>query len=115
MNIEEYREYCLSFKGTSEGFPFDQKTLVFYVMGKMFALTDVDEFKSINLKCDPEEAINLRETHSAIIPGFHMNKKHWNTIKMDESIENQLLKKMIKNSYDLVVLKLTKKEKLELI
>jgi predicted DNA-binding protein (MmcQ/YjbR family) len=115
MNIEEYREYCLSFKGTSEGFPFDQKTLVFYVMGKMFALTDVDEFKSINLKCDPEEAINLRETHSAIIPGFHMNKKHWNTIKMDESIENQLLKKMITNSYDLVVLKLTKKEKLELI
>ena len=115
MNIEEYREYCLSFKGTSEGFPFDQKTLVFYVMGKMFALTDVDEFKSINLKCDPEEAINLRETHSAITPGYHMNKKHWNTIKMDESIENQLLKKMIKNSYDLVVLKLTKKEKLELI
>ena len=99
MNIEEYREYCLSFKGTSEGFPFDQKTLVFYVMGKMFALTDVDEFKSINLKCDPEEAINLRETHSAITPGYHMNKKHWNTIKMDESIENQLLKKMIKNSY----------------
>lgn len=114
MNIEEYRDYCLSFVGTSEGLPFDEKTLVFYVLGKMFALTDVDQFESINLKCNPEEAIILREIHSAVIPGYHMNKKHWNTIKMDDSIPDELVKKWIKNSYDLVVEKLTKKEKLEL-
>ena len=80
MNIEDFRRFCLSLKGVTEGMPFDNETLVFSVRGKMFTLTDINTFESINLKCDPEEAIMLREKHEAVIPGYHMNKKHWNTI-----------------------------------
>lgn len=76
MNIEEFRNYCLSFPGVTEEFPFDEKTLVFKVMGKLFALTDVDDFTSINLKCDPVRAMELREMHEEVQPGYHMNKKH---------------------------------------
>ncbi len=108
MNIEEYREYCLSKKGVTEDFPFDSETLVFKVMGKMFALTDVDFFKSINLKCDPERAIELRDSHPAIKAGFHMNKKHWNTITMNDSLSDTLIKELIDHSYNLVVEKLPK-------
>ena len=79
MNIEEYREYCIGKPGVTEGFPFDLNTLVFKVMGKMFALTNVDLFVSINLKCDPDYAIELREQYEGIKPGYHMSKKHWNT------------------------------------
>lgn len=109
MNIEELREYCLSKKGTSESFPFDEVTLVFKVMDKMFALTSLDRELSVNLKCDPEEAIALREEYSAVLPGFHMSKKHWNTVLIDDSISQKLIEKWIDNSYNLVVKSLTKK------
>lgn len=80
MNIEELREYCISKKDVTESFPFDETTLVFKVRGKMFALTDLEGELSINLKCDPDLAIELREKYPAVQPGYHMNKKHWNTI-----------------------------------
>lgn len=111
MNIEEYREYCISKKGVTEECPFGPDTLVFKVMGKMFALTDIESFASVNLKCDPEEAVALREKFESILPGYHMNKKHWNTVLMDGSIPDKLLKKLIDHSYELVVNSLTKKEK----
>ena len=114
MNIEEFREYCLSFPGSSEKLPFDDKVLVFYVLNKMFALTDINEFISVNLKCDPEKAILLREQYGAVQPGYHMNKQHWNTILMDGSIMDELFKKWIKESYDLVIKKMSKKEQEEL-
>lgn len=108
MNIETYREYCLSLKGTSEGMPFDDKTLVFKVMGKMFALTGIETFKSINLKCDPEKAIELREKYSSVLPGYHMNKKHWNTVLVNEELNDKQILELTKDSYDLVVAKLPK-------
>ena len=111
MDIEQFRDYCLSFKGTSERLPFGEDTLVFFVCSKMFALTDLTLFESVNLKCDPEEAIELRERYPGIRPGYHMNKKHWNTIDMDGSVPETLLKKLIRNSYELVLSKLPKKEK----
>jgi predicted DNA-binding protein (MmcQ/YjbR family) len=114
MNIEELRSYCLSFKGTTEGFPFDQKTLVFKVMGKMFALIDVDDFDSINLKCDTEKAVVLRETYEGITPGFHMNKSYWNTVKLNNDVSDKLIYELIEHSYQQVVLKLTKKLQNEL-
>ena len=114
MNIESFRDICLSRKCVTEEFPFDEATLVFKVIGKMFALTDVDFFKSINLKCDPERALELRENYSAILPGYHMNKKHWNTIEMDGSISDQILEELIMHSYELVVEKLPKILKSEL-
>lgn len=103
MNIEELREYCLSKKGVTESFPFDETTLVFKVMGKMFALTDTEDEFSINLKCDPEKAIELREKYPAVQPGYHMNKKHWNTIYIDGSLSDDILKTLIEDSYNLVV------------
>jgi predicted DNA-binding protein (MmcQ/YjbR family) len=115
VNIEEYRDYCLSLTGTTEGFPFDEKILVFKVCGKMFALTNVDEFKSINLKCDPEYAIELREKFHAVHAGYHMSKKHWNTINMDGSLSTQQIQEWITHSYDLVVKGLPKKVRMELI
>lgn len=114
MNIEAYREYCISKAGVTEGFPFDGNVLVFKVMDKMFALTDVELFKSINLKCDPELAIKLRESYLAVQPGYHMNKKHWNTIEMDGSVSDILVLEWIDNSYDLVVSGLPKKVRAEL-
>lgn len=114
MNIEEYREYCTAKAGVTEHFPFDEQTLVFKVMNKMFALADVDLFISINLKCDPERAIELRETYDAVQPGYHMNKKHWNTIEMDGSVGDQLIREWIDHSYELVVQGLPRKLKEEL-
>jgi predicted DNA-binding protein (MmcQ/YjbR family) len=114
MNIEALRFYCLSLKGTSEGFPFDQKTLVFKVMGKMFVLTDVDEFESVNLKCDPEKAVSLREIYEGITPGFHMNKSLWNTVRINQDVSDQLIYELIDHSYNQVVFKLTKKLQNEL-
>ena len=109
MHIEEYRDYCLAFDQVTEEFPFDENTLVFKVAGKMFALTDVDEFRSVNLKCDPEWAIQLREEYNAIRSGYHMNKKHWNTIEMDGSLSDNFVKELILHSYKLVVATLPKK------
>ncbi|MBL7698606.1 MAG: MmcQ/YjbR family DNA-binding protein [Chitinophagaceae bacterium] len=105
MNIEEFRNFCLSFDDVTEEFPFGENTLVYKVKGKMFALTGIETFESINLKCDPEEAIELRERYDAVKPGYHMNKAHWNTVRMDNSISDTLLKKWIRDSYDLVLKK----------
>jgi len=114
-NVETYRTYCLQKKGVTEEFPFDETTLAFKVMGKLFALTSLNEVVfRINLKCDPEWAIELRDEYESIIPGYHMNKKHWNTVIINYTIPNDLLKKMIDHSYDLVVKKLTKKQQLAL-
>jgi len=114
MHIDEYRDYCLRKPGVTEEFPFDDIVLTFKVMGKIFALTDVDHFESINLKCEPIRAIELRETYSGIIPGYHMNKKHWNTVKMDGSVNDLLICELIDHSYDLVVNGLPKKLRDEL-
>ena len=110
MNIEEIREYCLAQPGVTEGFPFNEQTLVFKVMGKMFALTGLDEpeFK-VNLKCDPDRSIELREKYHSIIAGFHMNKKHWNTVTPENSLSNEFFKELIDHSYDLVVKGLPRK------
>jgi len=114
LNIEEYRNYCLRKKGVTEEFPFDENVLVFKVMGKIFALTNLNEFETINLKCDPEEAVQLRERFDAVQPGYHMNKKHWNTILLDGSVPDKYIFQWIDHSYEMVVEGLTKKLKEEL-
>ena len=99
MNIEDLREYCLSKSDVEECFPFDQETLVFKVRGKMFCLTGLySERFSFNVKCNPEEAIDLREQFSTVVPGFHMNKKHWNTVFVDGTIPESMLYKFIDTS-----------------
>ena len=111
MNIEDLREYCISKKGVTEGFPFDENTLVFKVMGKMFALTGIEDFKSVNLKCEPLLALELRAEYNAVEPGYHMSKVHWNTITVNDDVNDSKLKELIDLSYDLVVKGLTKKLK----
>ena len=111
MNIESFRNFCLSLPDTTEEFPFGPETLVFKVAGKIFALTGVDQFTSANLKCDPELVTELRERYPAVQPGYHMNKKHWNTILMDHSVPDSLIKEWIRHSYDQVVAKLPKTRK----
>ena len=108
MNIEEIREYCMSKKFVTESFPFNNITLVFKVHNKMFALLNLDN-KSINLKCEPEKAINLREKFLFVLPGYHMNKKYWNTILIEEAGCRNLLTNWIDSSYDLVFSKLPKR------
>lgn len=114
MNIESFRSFCLLKKGVTEEFPFDENTLVFKVMGKMFALTNLDSFESINLKCDPEDGVQLREQYSSVLPGYHMNKKHWITVLMDGSIPDKLIQEWIEQSYQLVASSLTKSQKIDL-
>lgn len=109
MNIEEFRDYCLTKKAVTEEFPFDEKTLVFKVAGKMFALTNVDNFESFNVKCDPELALELREKYNAVKAGYHMNKKHWNTITVYGDLSQKGLMKSIDHSYELVYKKLPKR------
>lgn len=111
MDIEAYRNYCIAKKGVTEEFPFDEETLVFKVMGKMFALTNVDSFSRISLKVDPEEGIALKERHSSVVPAFHMNKLHWINVLMDDTIPDKLIYTWIDKSYELVVQKLTKTQK----
>lgn len=114
MNIEEFRDYCMKKKGATESFPFDETTLVFKAV-KMFALTDVESEFRINLKCDPERAITLREEYpDYIIPGYHMSKKHWNTIIMHGNVPEKLIFELIDHSYELIVASLTKKQRAEL-
>lgn len=115
MHIEALRAYCLLKKGITEEFPFDEHTLVFKVMGKMFALTSLKRVPfQVNLKEDPEKSIELRETYDGvIIPGFHMNKKHWNTV-FPENLSPNLVKELIDDSYNLVVASLTKKVRAQL-
>ncbi|MEZ5059377.1 MAG: MmcQ/YjbR family DNA-binding protein [Saprospiraceae bacterium] len=113
MNIEAFHQYCISKKGVEETFPFGPQTLVFKVMGKMFALTGLDEVDySVNLKCDPERAIQLREEYpDDILPGFHMNKKHWNTVHFEHDLPETLLRELIDHSYELVVKSLKKSDR----
>ena len=102
MNIELLHNYCISKPNVTEGFPFGEDTLVFKVGGRIFALANLDGEPSANLKCDPALAIELREKYSSVSPGYHMNKKHWNTILLDGSIPDTELLKWIDHSYDLV-------------
>ncbi len=114
MNIEDLRAYCLSLKGVTESFPFDATTLVFKVGDKMFCLTDLEGDLSINVKNDPEKNIELREEYPAIKPGYHMSKKHWNTILVDGSLSDDTIKNFIDESYDLIVMGLTRKQQQEI-
>ena len=115
MNVEKLRAYCLNKKGVTESTPFDDVTLVFKVMNKMFALIPLDELKlSISLKCDPEKAIGLREQYPSVSAAWHFNKKHWNSVLVDGLIEVEKIKEWIDHSYNLVVAGLTKKLKEEL-
>jgi predicted DNA-binding protein (MmcQ/YjbR family) len=102
MNIEKLREYCISKSNVEEGFPFGEDTLVFKVKGKIFALANLSGDLSINLKCNPEFALELREKYSSVQPGYHMNKKHWNTILLDGTIPDPEIYTWIDHSYDLV-------------
>lgn len=112
MNIESFRLYCLAKKGVEECFPFDEVTLVFKVMGKMFALTGLEkEGFPVNLKCDPEWAIELREEYPEVRSGFHMNNKHWNTVEFEGDLDDKFLRELIDHSYELVVKGLRKKDK----
>lgn len=106
MDLEELRLYCLEKKGVTEGFPFGEDPLVFKVGGKMFALLNLVGELRLNLKCDPERAIDLRERYQEVIPGYHMSKKHWNTIKIRTGLSSLLIKEWIDHSYELVFLSL---------
>ncbi len=109
MNIEDLRVYCLNKPGVTEGFPFGETTLVFKVMDKMFALMALDANPFyVNLKCLPDKAIELREQHPAIKPGYHMNKQHWNSVYVDGSLSNDLIRQLVDDSYTLIVEKLPK-------
>lgn len=114
MNIEELRDFCLSLKATDENFPFDEEILVFSVKGKMFCLVNIAKYEFINLKCDPEEAVELREQYAEVTAGWHMNKRHWNSVRLNGNISDKLLKQWIINSYNLVVAGLPKKIQAEL-
>lgn len=114
MDIEDFRTYVLSKAAVTEETPFGPDTLVYKVMGKAFALCGIDDFSGVNLKCDPERAIELRERYAGIQPGYHMNKKHWNTVSTDGSVPLALFKELIDHSYDLVVNGLPKKDRAKL-
>ena len=113
MNIEQLYEFCLSKKGVTEHFPFDEDTLVFKVGGKMFALSSLSECEngnpSLNLKCDPEKALELRAEYEAVKPGYHMSKIHWNTIDLNKDVSDKMIRELINDSYELVFKSLTKK------
>jgi predicted DNA-binding protein (MmcQ/YjbR family) len=116
MNIEEFRNFCMSKKGVTEAFPFDEVTLVFKVSGKMFALSSLKNWESdeqfINLKCDPEYAQELRDVYESIVPGYHMSKKHWNSVRIySGELSLEMIHQLINHSYDLVVNGLTKKQR----
>ena len=116
MNIETIREYCLKKKGVTEGFPFGEETLVFKVISRIFLIASLDSVPlQVNLKCDPETAIELREKYDSVRPGYHMNKAHWNTIIIDNTIHGKEILKWIDDSYNLVAsgLKKSDQEKLK--
>ncbi|MCF8257036.1 MAG: MmcQ/YjbR family DNA-binding protein [Flavobacteriales bacterium] len=115
MNIEELRNYCLSLKGVEETLPFGPETLVYKVMGKVFALVSMDEFPlRCNVKCQPDHVDQLRENYTGVIPGYHMNKQHWNTLVFDGSFTEDDAKRWVLDSYDLIVDGLPKRIRTEL-
>ena len=114
MDIETFRDYCLAKKHVTESFPFDKDTLVFKVAGKMFALASLEKHPlTINLKCDPEKAIELREQFEDIKPGYHMNKQHWNTVNIQGKLSHKFICELIDDSYNLIVQSLPKKQQQE--
>ena len=119
MNLETYYDYCISKKGVTEHFPFDKDTLVFKVGGKMFALSSLIQWEkgeaSVNLKCDPERALELRAEYEDIIPGWHMSKIHWNTIYLNKNVSDKLILELIDHSYELIFKSLTKKIQIEIM
>lgn len=118
MTIQDYYDYCLSKKGVTEHFPFDEDTLVFKVGGKMFALSSLGQWEknepSVNLKCDPQRALELRAEYEAVQPGYHMSKVHWNTIAVNSDVPDKMLRELIDHSYELVFGSLTKKLQAEI-
>ena len=119
MNLETYYEYCLSKKGVTEHFPFDHDTLVFKVGGKMFALSSLNQWEkgepSVNLKCDPDYAQELRGQYADIQPAFHMSKTHWNTVAVNSEVSDKFVKELIDDSYQLIFKSLTKKLQSEIL
>ncbi|MFG2523573.1 MmcQ/YjbR family DNA-binding protein [Streptomyces sp. NPDC048527] len=114
MTPQELRALCLSFNAAVEEFPFNPDTSVFKVLGKLFALTNLDARPlTVNLKCDPEDAVRLRADHDAIVPGWHMNKRHWNTVTVAE-LPDKMVRELVEDSYDLVVAGLPRAERLKL-
>ncbi|MDO7875922.1 MmcQ/YjbR family DNA-binding protein [Hymenobacter sp. ASUV-10] len=111
MNIEDFHDFCLALPGTTVETPFGPDTLVFKAGGKIFALTDLNTFASINLKCDPERAVELRETYDYVCPGYHMNKKHWNTVLIGTGATDNQLRQWTRDSYDLIVASLPKAQR----
>lgn len=118
MNIEDFRAYCLSFKGVHEKMPFEKATsdydrnlLVFYVVEKWFCFVNIDVFDFCNIKCDPQQIGDLQERYEGVNPGYHMNKKHWISIYFNKDVPESIIKELVKQSYDMVVASLSKKEK----
>jgi predicted DNA-binding protein (MmcQ/YjbR family) len=114
MILKEYQKLCRTFSGVTEEFPFDDITLVYKVRGKIFTLTNFESFETISIKCEPDDALAMRQMYKSVFPGYHLNKKHWNSITMDGEVSDEILNKMIKDSYDLVVNGLPKKIQKEL-
>lgn len=114
MDILEYREYCLSLPAAEECTPFDEDTLVFKIMGKMFTYAGMADFRWFNVKCDPDLAVELRERYEDVLPGFHASKIHWNSVRVDGDLSDAFMKEQIRNSYDLVTAKLPRALKEEL-
>jgi len=119
MNLETFYEYCTSKRGVTEHFPFDEDTLVFKLGGKMFALSSLKQWEagspSVNLKCNPDWALELRVQYDGIQPGYHMSKVHWNTVSVKSDVSDSFLKEMIDHSYDLIFSSLTKKIQNEIL
>lgn len=114
MNITFFRTYCLAKPGASEDMPFGENILCFKVGGKIFAIIDIELFESVNLKCDPEKAVEIREQYLSVTPGYHMSKKHWNTVPFDGSVPDPLILSWVDHSYDLVFKSLPKKTQAEI-
>lgn len=118
MNIQQFYEFCLAKKGVTEHFPFDENTLVFKVGAKVFALSSLKQWEngnpSVNLKCDPERALELRAEYEAVEPGYHMSKVHWNTVSINGDVSDKMICELITDSYNLILKSLTKKIQLEI-
>ena len=111
MKLEAFTKYCLSKPFVTKDFPFGEETICFMLAGKIFSITSYNVPLKVNLKCDPEEAVELRERYEEVQPGYHMNKKHWNTVDFEGSISDSELRRMVDNSYDLIVSSLSKKQR----
>jgi predicted DNA-binding protein (MmcQ/YjbR family) len=114
MDLEKIRKYCLKKAGVTEGFPFGEEMLVFKAGGKMFCLAALSHPATLNLKCDPEKAVQLREKYDSVAPGYHMNKTHWNTVTLDGSIPDSEVLSWIDDSYNLILAKLPKSTRVRL-